>query len=678
MVLQGDVQEGHNSPNSKYGPRGEAHVSLPLRAVLILSLLGVTALAGCYGPTPAEPDAGASLPSLVRHVVLRLTEADLAAPAPSPELQLARASVIFDYKHEGDTIDLAKVKIRYVTVDGVQSTATFAGLSDKASLGDGETVVFQLPDDASTLSFVRLEKDDVPFASRDGSRTEWLTAGDMPLPLAVKGVGNTTYSLLAFSSVDLRGDGLEFAETGNFTCPPTGCLSNDRTTRITKIALATNSTLQASLQLQSSIEQRQRRVTFEVLRSNVTTNLDFTLDADFGNVSLDVGIRGRTVESSTGKVDMTFDKEGEITAFGSQGDSTTRRNYTLRRGVPEEFTSMFTEGATTTQQPYDQRPVDLVGTGDATIVSFLQRLWALDVRPGDTYSIHLDHAVARLNYTSSIGPLESRPIGDRERDVYKVTDRLQVSLKNVTVPREYEYSAEAFIDTTTFLPVYIQATVSQRIRAIDYPEIRDAVERNLTQAGDRLVRWMDNGVITVTTRVFLSMGHDDGNVTHAAILEGGASRLLPMLAAMSMGRAIGPFIPGGRPDIPEIVFIAKEDEDRIVVQAAQSAEWNRVGLFVQSCTAAAHVTVDVGNVVAPHQNRPADDIETHAPVSTPGCASPLQPLDVSLTRTPVFAADYLALCAEGGPATDVEVVLVDVPTNYAMQTVSFRDIDACV
>lgn len=644
------------------------------RPLAVLPLLLALALAGCTGP-PAQAPAPSST-SLTRIVDIMVPEGTLNE-FESPDQQLARvAQVTFEFKPE-ETVEVEGVTARYRTIDGREATVDLSSLTAETQIQAGQVVTLR-PPRASVVSALTLERDGVAFAQRRGIDRAWLTAGSNAIPVASTLPGLGTWKLHAESAFDVHGHGLEFTTEMGEACDENGCVSKLDATRIAAADIAFNQTIDGTVQLGTTVTSRSTKLNFTAASLTSTMNIDMGLQGQVGNLSMDLGVAGTSTTTTEGSIDITFDARGDAVRTGRQGRTTTQGEFQTR-GLPPALEAAFPPTMESEEvTPYRAEAIDFPVTNDPTLHAFLRHLWSMDLAEGDSYTFRHVNETMSLTYVSKVLARETRTSADGvAHDTFKVHDQLRFTLNSTTRPHNFDSDMDTWVDAATYMPVYQEGEFLETIRAINYPEIRDAVERELDDGEGGLVRWAEDAVFAVRTEVFVEMLSFEGNATQAPILAVGAARLAPLSIPFIANLAKGTLAPA-KPPRPAVTFEADDAIDRITVFSAEpGANWRDIAVTATSCEAPADVTVDIGRATPPHQNREANDLTTHAAVSAPGCNGLAPPVQVSTTATPVFARDWLAFCSAGGLAKNVTMEIVEPATNTLLGMFEFEDIAVC-
>lgn len=651
-------------------------MSLPWKTSVALAAIAGLVFAGCASVTP---DGASGSGTLTRHVTFSFSETSNFSYSGTPEEQVAHfAKTSFDYKQGSGTLDVAGVNVHFQTVGGLDSKVALSTLTSKTQIASGETVALA-PSGMSWLSSMTLEQAGTTLASRTGADRSWFTVEGAPIPIASTQSGSAAWSLHADGKLGAHLKGLEFTSKGPTQCDGSGCTQPMVTNTIDKVDLDYTNTLDGTFEERTTMQESGTKVAVSLPslkdRMDVTAGFKGTI----GGQSLDVGLTGGITATLAAAGDLTFDAAREVSAAGGQGSVNVDGGFSFT-GLPAgaNDNNPLSNIHYSNSVPYTSQAIHLGGHGDATLSAFLKRLWAVDLAVGDQFNFQFKSSFADMTYVSQVLGGDAKMVGSVLRPTLRLSDHFSTDIHIGTTPRTFAFDFTYWVDSQSYLPIYEQGSITQTVRASDFPELRTLFESLVASDGGSVHSYPDDASLTITTQATLQMTSYSGDYTHAGILASAASPVAPVaivgaavafVLVNNLGKSSGP-------STPNLSFMTDDSADRLTIVSADSqANWDRITVSAIWCSGEpSSATINVGGSSSPHANRAAT-MSSSAVIAADDCSD--SPLPVAYSSVPVRAGDFLSFCADGATASNVQVSIEDMASNTMLGTFSFPTIAQC-
>ncbi|MES2153828.1 MAG: hypothetical protein V4510_01695 [bacterium] len=494
----------------------------PRKASFAIVAVASILLSGCASQSSVSP---ATTHALTRHVSINVT--DLSNAPTSIDGAMAKyGHTFFEYTHSGATLDVAGTTVRYQAVGGLQHTTPLSAFTTQTQLHAGDVVKIDPVDPAmDVLSGMTVERAGQQVSVRSGNDRAWLKSEGYPIPVATAHPGLASWSIHTGGGVDLHLHDLSVMADGPTYCDASGCHRSSTTTTVQSFDLNLTNTLDATVQAKTTAPASGTELTYALPSLTDHAKFDLGVRASVGNDSRDIGLAGDVQANLGGHVTLSFDGSRQINkaaVAGSVAFDGTFSSHGLPPGSELPPTISFSRDL-----PEHTETVAAGRQPDAAILSFVQRLWAMDLIPGDEFHLAIGSPFGSVTYASQVLAIEPRTVGTETRSTLRMADHMTAHW--MFNPEGFSFDFTYWLDAASYLPVYEQGTMTQTFRLADYPQVQTALTAALGSAGAHIVHYPNDAVVSLRSEATLQLTSYSGDYSHAAVLGLGAT-LMPATA----------------------------------------------------------------------------------------------------------------------------------------------------
>ncbi len=521
-----------------------------MRWLTLLMTLAL-ALSGCTVPFLEDDANGASIARIVRLELGEDTWMSDAAPEPQ---------VSYVYTQHTGTLAVASARVLYMDAEEQLIDKPMTDFTAKNTLEAGDSVTFP---NALLTGDITIMSDGTTIASRQGTPQDWLMGGGYPLPLAISPGAAAEWDFRGEAALELGLDRIAMTEYGE-----TVAIENAEASLGFEIAGTTS--------LQSSTEDGMQTVT---LGLDATGGLTAYADAFVVTEGTEPStVRYGAEASLDGRVDGSMKLKfsgGELRAAGAEGSVFADASLIVwdeEHTKEERWEFPFLPSPLLDEtMPYEEEAVP-DESPEAELVKHLQRIWSLDLAPGDRYTYiaelpvgegetfemrHETHVAASEPYTTSAGTF----------DALRIHSALGYNVPGAgfSLP---PMEATLWVTERGYMPLAVEQTFTYTLRASDLSFARDWIDALELPA---------DGQVTLRYDTAMELTSHRPDIEMAGILFAGQAG---WMAALSPVMGDDMFMGSDWDDewdepamAPQVSFKRDEAEDQLTVVKTDAGLW---------------------------------------------------------------------------------------------------------
>ncbi len=624
-----------------------------IASVVLFVLLGAL-LAGCTS-SPTTVASGKN--NLTRHVAFAYDVETSTMPQTSdPEQALTEfTQVSFEYKHSGASLDVAGVTVKYQSKDNAATTVQLSTLTSKTKIASGETITISPPDIAMASHLV-LEKAGKVVAARSGVEREWFTAGGAPIPIAASVPGTASWDLKADGGLELHVSDMVVTSPGRRVCTSTGCSTPPQTMTLDHLDLTFTSEFDATVEAVTTAPAGGSQLSLKLPSMKEHAEVSLDIAGESNGESVEMTLNGEITATASGRADFNFDGEGALVRVGGEGQVAVHGSAETT-GTPDMPVPPRVDFEH--KQPYASEAARFPEAVPEELVAFLERMWALDLVPGDEFTFELTTPFGEAHFSSEVMAIEPRTVGSTTRQTFRIVDHFEAVIPDAGLT-DLAFDFTHWVDTASYLPVFEQGTITQTFTPADFPGLRKLLEKTMSSSGASFVRFPEDASLTLTTDASLQMTGYTGDFTVASPLAIGGARMVPLVVvgAAVVFVLVNNLGTGSSADRAPSIGVAMDSAGGklTITNAELGHNWGEFDL-------------NVGKALRFDLNGAATKTDTALPANTP--------VDAGMASEAVKAGDFFAFCGQTAQQSSVVVQLVHAPTDTMVYQATFTKIAAC-
>jgi hypothetical protein len=557
-----------------------------LRPSFPVALLSLALLTGCI---EGLLEGSASTTGLItRTVEVRLdaeSMGELAASDSPAEAMEATTTTEFEYTHEGDPTDPDDVTVTYTDMDGDEVERALSDFTSRDSVSEGDRITIT---GASPYSGVSLDGGGI-HAERDGDGGDWLRVGGYPLPLAIGRGSSATWDADLSVAYGLTFDHFlyESREDHSFpVCeydfdPETGEIEETDCTTVEESSYDLLRVDDAGFAAEYGLAGE---MTVSATGEGDETTLDLRFEGE-ATVSADAGAdaayestwtSGDEAETDAWAGEAGFDggltatgeslarfifEDGVLSRAGGSASYGTGGHFRLwgdNHTQEDPYEPLREEDWPEGEVPYEEESAFVdPDEADADDVALMERIWAMDLVPGDRFEFLIDIDEAgtslRLSLAVAVGALEEVTVEAGTFEALRMESTVEFDLDADGVsPQHMEFDGmRHWVHSDTYLPLRISTQTEESLPADEI----EAMLRELATflEGENTTLELPAEIdITTTFAGALELTDLEGEVRMPGLLSGlGVWAPVAVAAFGAVGFLGGGYLGGGYDDYDE-------------------------------------------------------------------------------------------------------------------------------